>query len=168
MLKNIIFIGFFILIFNGLKAQSITPSVINSTGGGAIINNNLYQWSVGETYMSMNIGNNIIVSSGFLQPFMEKTPEPPEDIGTLNVYPNPVYNALTVSTDFAMEGQLTFRLYQTDGKLLLERNRNVLPDESFAIDMSQISGGNYIIDFSFREKGTKRTQRDVFKIQKIN
>ena len=50
-----------------LFAQSITPSVINSTGGTATVGNLVVDWNVGESMVSTQT-NGIIVTNGQLQP----------------------------------------------------------------------------------------------------
>lgn len=54
----------------GLLAQTITPTVINSTGGTATVGNLIVDWNVGEAIVSTQT-NGIIVTNGQLQPVDE-------------------------------------------------------------------------------------------------
>jgi len=148
--------------FVAIQAQSITPSVINSTGNFVPLNNEYYQWSVGETYINMDVASNIIVSSGFVQP--EQNILNPFVDG-LSIYPNPVYNQLTVNTDFEQNGTLKYKVYQVDGKLLFMSEKHITTKELFLIDFDDISAGNYILDFTFENESNKKSYF-AFKVQK--
>jgi hypothetical protein len=148
--------------FVAIQAQSITPSVINSTGNFVPLNNEYYQWSVGETYINMDVASNIIVSSGFVQP--EQKILNPSTNG-LSIYPNPVYNQLTVNTDFEQNGTLKYKVYQVDGKLLFMSEKHITTKELFLIDFDDISAGNYILDFTFENESNKKSYF-AFKVQK--
>jgi len=53
--------------FVPLRAQSITPSIINSTGGTATFGNLVVDWNVGESMITTQT-NGFIVTNGQLQP----------------------------------------------------------------------------------------------------
>ncbi|QQR99055.1 MAG: T9SS type A sorting domain-containing protein [Sphingobacteriales bacterium] len=153
--------------FVAIQAQSITPSVINSTGNFVPLNNEYYQWSVGETYINMDVASNIIVSSGFVQPDQDFITKIKETIkaNELGIYPNPVYNQLTVNTDFEQNGTLKYKVYQVDGKLLFMSEKHITTKELFLIDFDDISAGNYILDFTFENESNKKSYF-AFKVQK--
>lgn len=153
--------------FVAIQAQSITPSVINSTGNFVPLNNEYYQWSVGETYINMDVASNIIVSSGFVQPdqvFITKIKETIK-ANELGIYPNPIHNQLTVNTNFGQSGILKYQIFQIDGKSLKIEERHVTTREQFLIGFNDISVGNYIIEFVF-ENENKEKSNIAYKVQK--
>ena len=60
----------FIFCCDEIFAQSIAPSVINSTGGTATVGNLIVDWNVGESMITTQT-NGIIVTNGQLQPVDE-------------------------------------------------------------------------------------------------
>lgn len=167
MLRVVLFIVVSIFLYNGLFAQTKIQNVINSSGGSTTINGEIYQWSIGETYMNMDIANGIIVSSGFLQPKSDLDKEHITE-EELNIYPNPVYGNLNVVTKFTSEGQLKYRLFSADGKLVLNSDRHIIPNENLKIDLSQISAGVYFMEFTYHRKDKKKWRSTTYKIQKLN
>ena len=73
-LKNkLFFTSIFLLLINinNVKAQSITPSVINASGYSGTISGQVFDWSIGEmTLVSTYTGSTLIVTQGLLQPYM--------------------------------------------------------------------------------------------------
>lgn len=159
-MKNIIFIFYLCILSILTNAQSISPSVINSSGNVVLINNEIYQWSVGETYINVDIASNIIVTNGFVQPDqifitkIENNIKPNE----LSIFPNPIDNFLTVNTNFTQSGNLAYFIYQVDGKLLQSNLKNISNNTQFLIGFEHISAGNYIIEFVFEDDSKQKSQ----------
>jgi hypothetical protein len=151
------------------KAQSISPSIINTNGNSVQINNEIYQWSVGEPYIQVDIASNIIVSSGFLQPEQEFITKIDNNIkpNELSLYPNPLKDILSVNTNFGNSGILSYHVFQIDGKLLHSQAKDITLKESFNINLQDLSVGNYIIEFIFERQDNIKSSSS-YKILKKN
>ena len=98
------------------SAQSITPSVINSTGGTATVGNLIVDWNVGESMISTQT-NGIIVTNGQLQPVDEIISV--EELNTswnVSVYPNPTRDEFVITAPNA--GVFEASLFDLAGKFI--------------------------------------------------
>jgi hypothetical protein len=133
----LIFLNFFIA--SVATAQSITPSVINSTGGTAIVGNLIVDWNVGESMISTQT-NGFIVTNGQLQPVdgiisvQELTTS-----WNVEVYPNPTRDEFVITTPNA--GVFEASLFDLAGKFiskqtLMSTNR---------MDVRSLANGSYYL-----------------------
>ncbi len=135
------------LLFSGLIgstqneafAQSITPSVTNSTGGTAAVGNLIVDWNVGESMVSTQT-NGIIVTNGQLQPADDIISV--EELNTswnISVYPNPTHDEYVITAPNA--GVYEASLFDLAGKFiskqtLMSTNR---------MDVRSLSNGSYYL-----------------------
>ena len=120
-------------------AQSITPSVINSTGGTATVGNLVVDWNVGESMVSTQT-NGIIVTNGQLQPVDEIISV--EELNTswnISVYPNPMRDEFVITAPNA--GVFEASLFDLTGKFiskqtLMSTNR---------MDVRSLANGSYYL-----------------------
>ena len=120
-------------------AQSITPSVINSTGGTATVGNLIIDWNVGESIVSTQT-NGIIVTNGQLQPVDEIISV--EELNTswnISVYPNPTRDEFVITAPNA--GVFEASLFDLTGKFiskqtLMSTNR---------MDVRSLANGSYYL-----------------------
>ena len=121
------------------SAQSITPSVINSTGGTATVGNLIVDWNVGESMISTQT-NGIIVTNGQLQPVDEIISV--EELNTswnVSVYPNPTRDEFVITAPNA--GVFEASLFDLAGKFiskqtLMSTNR---------MDVRSLANGSYYL-----------------------
>ena len=121
------------------SAQSITPSVINSTGGTATVGNLIVDWNVGESMISTQT-NGIIVTNGQLQPVDEIISV--EELNTnwnISVYPNPSRDEFVITAPNA--GVFEASLFDLTGKFiskqtLMSTNR---------MDVRSLANGSYYL-----------------------
>ena len=121
------------------SAQSITPSVINSTGGTATVGNLIVDWNVGESMISTQT-NGIIVTNGQLQPVDEIISV--EELNTswnISVYPNPTRDEFVITAPNA--GVFEASLFDLTGKFiskqtLMSTNR---------MDVRSLANGSYYL-----------------------
>ena len=131
------FLTFFIA--SVATAQSITPSVINSTGGTAIVGNLIVDWNVGESMITTQT-NGIIVTNGQLQPVDEIISV--EELNTswnISVYPNPTRDEFVITAPNA--GVFEASLFDLAGKFiskqtLMSTNR---------MDVRSLANGSYYL-----------------------
>ena len=120
-------------------AQTITPSVINSTGGTATVGNLIVDWNVGESMVTTQT-NGIIVTNGQLQPVDEIISV--EELNTswnISVYPNPSRDEFVITAPSS--GIYEASLFDLAGKIiskqtLMSTNR---------IDVRSLANGSYYL-----------------------
>ena len=120
MRKKRIILSAFILCFGltGIKAQEAVTtagSVASGSGGSA-------SYSLGQVVYQTHTGANGSVTEGMLQPYEVFTVTGVEEIKGINLnisaYPNPTAGSLTLSINGSRIPNLSFRLYNMQGKLL--------------------------------------------------
>jgi len=111
---------------------SVTPTVINSTGGTFAHDHYILDWSVGELSLVNQMGepqeSKFIISNGFLQPFTQD----PNLVnngnafgeGEILILPNPTQNVLEVDFRTKQQGLVTYRLYDVQGRTILKNSFN--------------------------------------------
>jgi hypothetical protein len=120
-------------------SQSITPSVIHSTGGTATAGNLIVDWNVGESMITTQT-NGIIVTNGQLQPADEIISV--EELNTnwnISVYPNPTRDEFVITAPNA--GVFEASLFDLAGKFiskqtLMSTNR---------MDVRSLANGSYYL-----------------------
>jgi hypothetical protein len=141
----------FLFGFQYVQAQTITPAVLNSTGGSATEGFYTVDWSVGELTLVntlMSVDGTLIVTNGFFQPnAWNKTPD--ETNGStftadeVTLLPNPTYGNLVVSFHTKQQGTLSIMVYDYAGKELCKKKA-----------VSYGMGGTEKLDLTGQPKGT--------------
>jgi len=159
----------FILTVRGM-AQSIGPSVLNSTGGTAAIGSNTYEWSVGEmTLVGTFAGTGISVTQGVLQPVQNTTGIAGVSIGPdeLRVYPVPATDALYIRPAFTTGGTLCIALLDASGKTVSRKITNLSSGtELQELNVGTLAAGNYLLQIAYETGSTSKQQS--YKIQKAH
>ena len=135
------FFGVFVFgsLLHQLHAQSITPSVINSTGGTAVVGNLIVDWNVGESMVSTQ-SNGFIVTNGQLQPVDGIiSVEELSSSWNISVYPNPTRDEIVITAPSA--GIFEASLFDLAGKFiskqqLMNTNR---------MDVRSLANGSYYL-----------------------
>ena len=121
------------------SAQSITPSVINSTGGTATVGNLIVDWNVGESMISTQT-NGIIVTNGQLQPVDEIISV--EELNTswnVSVYPNPTRDEFVITAPNA--GVFEASLFDLAGKFITKQTLM----STNRMDVRSLANGSYYL-----------------------
>ena len=121
------------------SAQSITPSVINSTGGTATVGNLIVDWNVGESMVSTQT-NGIIVTNGQLQPVDEIISV--EELNTswnISVYPNPTRDEFVITAPNA--GVFEASLFDLAGKFITKQTLM----STNRMDVRSLANGSYYL-----------------------
>jgi hypothetical protein len=129
----------FIFCCDEIFAQSIAPSVINSTGGTATVGNLIVDWNVGESMITTQT-NGIIVTNGQLQPVDEIISV--EELNTswnISIYPNPTRDEFVITAPSS--GIYEACLFDLAGKFiskqtLMSTNR---------MDVRSLANGSYYL-----------------------
>lgn len=155
-----------------VKGQDIMPDIHNSAGGSAVVNGNIYDWSIGEMVLvSTASGSGIIVTQGLLQPKWQV-----DYAGgslaldqLLDVYPVPSRDFISIRASMEQSGRLTCELQDMLGKRISSRIFELSPGTSVQqISMEGVANGNYMLRVSFLSQNKRTTLTSSYKIQKIN
>jgi hypothetical protein len=142
----------------GLQAQE----TISTTGGNASGSGGSVCYSVGQVVYNTNTGTTGTVTQGVQQPYEISVSSGIEEtqgiILSCSAFPNPTTDFLTLKAENYDKENLSYQLYDTDGKLL--ENKKIEGDET-SIDMSSLSPATYFLKVIDNNKEVK-----IFKIIK--
>jgi len=132
---------------------SVTPNVINTTGGTYTFDHYILDWSVGELALVNQMdpnGYKYIVSNGFLQPFTQDPNLVNNDRlfedGEILILPNPIQNILEIDIRTKQMGAMTYRLFDVQGRKLLSSSFNYYGIGRIEkIDMTGARPGTYFL-----------------------
>lgn len=146
------------IVLTGLQAQeSINASGGNVSGSGGSVN-----YSVGQVVYTTNTGTNGSVAQGVQQAFeisVVSEIKEAKDINLLvSAYPNPTTDYLTLSISEFDISNLSYQLYDMQGKLL--QNEKITGNQT-NIDMRNLVSATYILQVVQSNKEVK-----TFKINK--
>jgi hypothetical protein len=152
-----------------VRGQSITPDVINCTGGSGVIAGNTFEWSVGEIMVSTFTSSSLVVTQGVLQPNpgSSSIAAAPTLTG-MNVFPNPAKSIVNIQFSAPDAGQLIYRLIDVAGRTITEHTSEVKPGEVMRqLDIEKLACANYMLQVFYRAEG-KPEATNTWKIQKLN
>jgi hypothetical protein len=137
----------------GLQAQTS----VNATGGNASGSGGSLSYSVGQVVYTTNTGTNGSVAQGVQQPFEISEVTAIEEAKGINLlvsaYPNPTTNNLTLSTGEFDISNLSFQLYDMNGKLL--QNEKITCNQT-SIGMSNLVPATYFVKVIQGRKEVKK------------
>ena len=112
-------VGIFFSAFS--YSQSVTPQILNSTGGTNFFTFYRYEWSFGEaTSIATLSGGNITVTAGVLQPGTHNPATVNNNTAwgkdEIKILPNPVQNMLEIDFLSKQQGNVTMTLLDESGK----------------------------------------------------
>jgi len=120
-------------------SQSITPSVINSTGGTATVGNLVVDWNVGESMVSTQT-NGIIVTNGQLQPVDQIiSVEELNSSWNVSVYPNPTRDEFVITAPNS--GIYEASLFDLAGKFI---SKQIIMNTN-RMDVRSLANGSYYL-----------------------
>jgi hypothetical protein len=170
--------------FNLLHGQSITPQVINSTGGTFKDRDEEFfiDWNVGEMALvnTMAGATNhqlFIVTNGFLQPFRRRGEDDGGNQGNkiltfspseIKVFPNPTVNYIEVDL-FAVEGKVLITLYSQTGQKLYQRES--YPNSHNRVERIPMTGytpGSYLLNIQSEGSSATPAKSGSYKIVKTD
>lgn len=142
----------------GLQAQES----VNATGGNASGSGGSVSYSIGQVAYQTHTGTNGSVVQGVQQPYEISVVTGIEDGKGINIlvsaYPNPTTDYLTLSIDGIDISNLSYQLYNMNGKLIL--NEKITGNQT-SIVMRTLVPATYFVKVIQRNKDVK-----VFKIIK--
>jgi len=154
-----------------VRGQSITPSILNATGGSASIGTNHIDWSIGEmTMVSTFTTSSVIVTQGILQPTdssIATTGIAKSNVaGNLLVFPNPASTVLNLQYTSPAQGSLSYRLIDMAGKTIINHNVAIKQGVNIEqINITNLAAASYMLEVSAQTNETEETTS--FKIEKL-
>ena len=123
----------------GLSAQSVTPSVLASSGGEGSDGDHHAAWTMGELSISTLSNGDQILTQGFHQPklLIVGTNDGHSDIG-LKIYPNPTQDQLVVQ--YSGDLELDYILHDMRG---VPSTSGRLGDGDTKVDVRDLPAGHY-------------------------
>jgi hypothetical protein len=160
-----------LLVFAGvlrLQAQTLSPTVVSSSGGYFTSANASLSFTVAEMTMVQTFttaGN--ILTQGFQQPedMSVSIQETPTVSGEIMIYPNPTNGNFTLSYVSNENSETTINLYNLVGQVVLSKSVSQVKGlNTVNFDISSFSPGIYMLELSLTNaRGEKKAT-----YQKIN
>jgi hypothetical protein len=154
-------IGFFLIIICGTSI-CYSQQAVSTAGGEASGTGGTVSYTIGQVSYTTNTDNDGTVTQGVQQPYeIFDIGNAVDDYGIsleLSVYPNPASDYLTLKVKNYTSGNLTYQLYDADGKLL--ENKEIVDAET-TIQMDELSPAIYFLKVSNND-----TEVKTFKIIK--
>ena len=169
---TLVFVFFFVL---NCSAQSIAPSVINSSGGTFQSGYYKLEWSIGELALvgEMTSSNNsLVITNGFIQPFIQY----PANNNTNNIFatdeirifPNPASDYVEINFFTKQRGRIKFSFYDGSGrKILTVTERYYGVGLIKRIPVSQLPNEVYMLHVDLDPDPGYVSKKGVYKIVKI-
>lgn len=139
----------------GATAQSVV-----SAGGNELENADAkVTVTIGEPTIGI-AGDDATVEVGFQQAYDSETVSVEETISTLKltVYPNPTADVVTITNE--QQDDLSYKLYQLDGKTIQEGTTSAMQMEITLVDKTS---GIYFLQFNNTQNNTSKTFKIIKK-----
>ena len=159
----------------GSFAQSISPAILNATGGTYIFNYYRVEWSFGES-LAINTmtdaNSNIFVTNGLLQPNTHN-PATVNNTGTwdrdeIRILPNPTQNVIEIDFFTKQKGKVIMNLFDESGRYVGTRQFDYFGNGSIQKwDLSQYASGMYLLNIQLQPTGTSVAKKGSYKVIKI-
>lgn len=155
------------------KAQTLTSSVINTSGNTYTKGYYSFDWSVGELALiqTMAGGNDsYFITNGFLQPNKPAERSVPKfSDDEIRILPNPTYNHFEINILTAQQGLLTISLFDANGKNVLSRRTTSYGIGSIEhFDISRFAAGTYFITIELKPVPGSVKKTGNYKIIKLS
>lgn len=155
-----------------IRAQALSPTIINSTGGTGVINGIIYDYSFGEMTMIQTFSTpNLIVTQGLLQTRTDTAAmgihSNSLETPTITVYPNPAQQLVIFESESPFAEKLNYELTDISGKMITNRELRCSGKKvKEEINLSSLSAGIYLLKITVTSGNQSATQTS--KIQKNN
>src|ERR1039457_2874413 len=163
-MKNRLLISIVVLGFCGFTAisQTLSPTVISSSGGFYTSANAMLSYTVAEMSMVQTFiqpGN--ILTQGFQQPedYVTGIVETPVVSGDILIYPNPTNGSFVLSFNNNSNSESNIRIFNLAGQLVIEKQVSQSTGlNTINFDISTYSQGMYILELlTTNSKGEKNS-----------
>jgi hypothetical protein len=156
-MKNNFYVLFWCIISLSVRAQTLSPTILNSSGGTTTVNGINYEYSFGEmTVISTFSSPKLIVTQGLLQTRVDtiaagiRANELP--VPTITVYPNPAQQLICFESEYTAAGKLYYELVDAAGKLITSKQLTVTAGKiKETIDIAKLPAGMYLLNIAVQQ-----------------
>ena len=139
-----------------IQAQTLTPTVISSSGTSFVNGSTVLDYTLGEPATSTLTNGTNTLSQGFHQNDLLITAvDNKETDKGITVFPNPTADIVQVQFAKASEKNL-MELFSSEGKLIFSQSENAT--SSSQIDMTKYASGTYLLKVTASENNNKTYQ----------
>jgi hypothetical protein len=155
--------------------QSITPSVINVSGGSSQKGYYQFEWSVGEMSLIGEMPSRqdqLVVTNGFLQSYLLNpgTNNTNNLFGAdeIKVFPNPASSYVEINFFTKQQGRLKINFYDAIGQKVYSVESNVYGiDLIQKIPVNHLTSGTYLLQIELDPNPGFASKKGIYKISKI-
>ena len=165
----------FFFLFN-CRAQSITPSVINTSGGAFKSGYYEFEWSVGELALvgeMTSLNRYLVITNGFIQPFVQSpaTNNINHFFATdeIKIFPNPASSYVEINFFTKQKGRITLSFYDGAGRKIFTSTELYYGVGLIKrIPVSQLPNEVYMLHVDLEADFGFASKKGAYKIIKIN
>jgi hypothetical protein len=156
-------------------SQSITPAVINNSGGSSQQGYYQFEWSVGEMSLVNEMEsrpNLFVVTNGFLQPYLlnpaDNNPNKKFGSDEIKIFPSPASSYVEIDLFTRQQGRLRIGFYNEIGQKVYSTEL-----QTFGVDLiekipvNRWSAGTYVLHIELEADPSFVSKKGVYKIVKI-
>lgn len=134
-----------------IRAQSLRPTILNSSGGSGTINGIFHDYSFGEMTVIQTFSSpNLIVTQGLLQTRTDTAATGINDnvlnMPKINVFPNPTHQLVTFESEYQTSGKMQYELTDISGKLVVSKQLSFNAGKvNETLDLSLLPAGTFLL-----------------------
>lgn len=131
-------------LFGAIKAQTVMPEVLSSSGGSGQTAQVSLAWTIGEPVTATVSNGTSTLTQGFQQPtlLIATAQNEHNDLLSLLVYPNPTADFVTLKLDQSNQTPFTYSVFDNAGKLV---NQGKASAANPNISFQGLASGQYTI-----------------------
>jgi hypothetical protein len=152
--KQIVILMFVITGATAAAAQSLSPTVLSSSGGSGSADNVSLSWTAGELITQNFSSDTLLLTQGFQQGKITVTTAVNELNGLnmdVKVYPNPVRNVLNVNFQGMIDQTVRLKLMNLKGKVVMSREIHD-PSSISRLNINEATPGAYMLEVNVNGK----------------
>jgi hypothetical protein len=154
-------------------SQSVTPAILNTTGGTNMFTFYRFEWSFGEaTAIETLSSTNLVVTNGVLQPGTDR-PANINNTGAwdrdeIKILPNPTQSWLEIDFFSKQQGRVTLTLLDESGRTLGQKQFDYYGTGRIEkMDLSRYPNGFYFLSILLDPTGKSVRKFGTFKVEKL-
>jgi hypothetical protein len=161
-------VGIFFSVFS--YAQSVTPQILNTTGGTNFFTFYRFEWSFGEATAIETLSNgNNTVTTGLLQPGTHNPATVNNNTAwgkdEIKILPNPVQTTLEIDFLSKQQGNVTMTLLDESGRQITRKSFMYYGTGSIQkMDVRTYPSGAYFLNILMDPINTSVTKLSAFKV----
>ena len=155
-------------------SQSVTPAILNTTGGNYIFTYYRFEWNFGEatSIETLSSSSNLVVTTGVLQPGTNTPATINNDLAwdrdEIKILPNPTPDWLEIDFFSKQRGKVTMQLFDERGSNLAVKQFDYYGTGRIEkMNLGRYPSGQYFLNIQLTPTGTSVAKNGTFKVQKI-